>query len=351
MAISLKKRFWKQKDKVLSADEQVRFLRQLYRLLKTGYPLLKALEMIRWDAPLAKAVDEIIETLKKGQTIDEAFAHVNFHSSITSYLSFVKANGDLPLNIKKCLKMYESRLAYRKKLQTLLRYPLILLSFFSVLLLFIKQFILPTFIDLFPAHSEAASTVVIMLLMMDYFLSFVIIVIILGCLGLLFWKKYHSKLTTEQKINIYTYIPLYRYYVKIQTSYLFATHVSTLLQAGLPMKKILHHMSIHDKLPIIAYYSKLIIADLQKGFPIEGSLHTCFFIDDQLKSIFKKLSNKKTLANDLKVYADILMDELNRKMMKILTLVQPIFFMMLASFIIFIYMTLMWPMFQLIKTI
>lgn len=74
-------------------------------------------------------------------------------------------------------------------------------------------------------------------------------------------------------------------------------------------------------------------------------------LDKHLISIFQQDTDMEALEMDLSVYAELLMEDIEAKTLKILTWVQPIFLIIIGGLIIFIYISLMWPMFQLIKTV
>lgn len=350
MDIYLKK-YLKIRKQKLPNEIQLRFLKRLNRLLTNGYPLLAALEIIKWDKQLVKSANQIIFSLKNGIAIDQAFQHASFHHTITSYLFFVKANGDLQGSIEKCIEMYEHRISYRKKFQQIVRYPLILMFIFSLLLYFIKQSVLPSFADLFQTSSEASATVVISMMIIDYLGSFVTILITLFLIAIPIWNFTKRKVTIRNQIKIYYAIPIYRKFLKLQTSFLFATHFSNLLKTGMSFKEILQHMANQKKLPFIAYYSKLIATELSQGLHVTNLISQFTLLEQQLAAIFQKNVDIHALEKDLTVYAELIMEEIDRKTMKAITFIQPVFFIILASFIIFIYITIMWPMFQLIETI
>src|SRR5690625_6991734 len=74
------------------------------------------------------------------------------------------------------------------------------------------------------------------------------------------------------------------------------------------------------------------------------------FFDRQLASIFEENVENEALAKDLAIYAELTTEELQRRVIQMLTLIQPLFFHLLACFVVFIYITLLWPKFQLIQT-
>ncbi|MBP1969740.1 competence protein ComGB [Virgibacillus natechei] len=345
------KRFIKIRKERLSNEIQLRFLQRLSRLLSNGYPLIEALDVIKWDKQLTTSATLITNALKNGSSIDQAFDKAAFHPTITAYLYFVRANGDIQGSIDKCLDMYEQRMKYTKKFQQIIRYPLILIFIFSLLLYFIKQYVLPSFEELFQTSTESSSMIAISIVLIDLLSSTVIVLSILLIVGIVIWRFARHKLTISKQINLYRALPIYRKFLKLQTSFLFATHFSTLLKTGMSFKEILIHMSEQNKLPIIAHYSTLITEELMRGLPIIPLLSEMSFLENQLSSIFQKNADVNALEKDLNVYAEFVTEEIQRKIMKIITFIQPLFFIVLASFIIFIYVTLMWPMFQLIQSI
>lgn len=350
MGLSLK-RIYSNKPFDLPADIQLRFLKRLSRLLSNGYTLIEALDVIKWDKELYAISNQISHLLKNGIPIDEAFEQTKFHSSIIAHLYFIKINGDILASIDKCVDMFEHRLNYVKKFQQVIRYPILLTSIFLILLYALKQFILPVFLELFHSNLDSLSIVQLFLMMLAIVVRFIMVSAIFSIVLIVFWQVYKKRCSIKNKLLLYSKIPIYRQYLKIQTSFQFATHISSLLKSGLPIKEILTNLSQQQQLPIIAYYSKLMTSELNNGYHLETLISQLQFLDKQIAIIFQKNINADTLQKDLSIYADWLIEELHRKVMKIFTMIQPIFFVMIALLIILMYVMLMWPMFDLIKTI
>lgn len=351
MGSYLKKYLTIRRNKTLPEEIQLRFLKQLARLLENGYSIIDALEVIKWDKQLIKAANQMIESLKHGVPVDQAFEVAKFHHTITTYLYFVKDNGDVLSSIKKSIEMYESRLVYTKKFQDIIRYPLILLFIFSILLYLINEWVLPSFLDIFQSNTSASSMVYFSITLIDYLAQLSFVFIILFMIFFLIWHVNKRRFPIQTQIKVYSAIPIYRKYLRLQTSFQFALHLSTQLKTGMSIKEILANMSQQKKLPIIAYYTSLMTTELSNGFPLKGLLSQLTLFEKQLTIIFQKNTNRFALEKDLTAYSDLLTEELQRKILKAITLVQPIFFILVACFVIFIYLTLMWPMMQMIRTI
>lgn len=339
------------RKKGLNVDLQLRFLHRLSRALANGYSLLKALETIAWDPQLKNAATKTIMRLQEGKTVDEALEHVSFHPSITSFLYFARSTGDLLDSLSKCIDLFEKRLQYRKKFQQIIRYPLILLFFASILLVVIKGTVLPSFLELFQMNPSASATIGYSIVFINFLFYSILIFLALVLIGFVFWRFQAKTIAIGTQLKIYQSIPGYRSIIRMQTSYLFAIHLSTLLKTGLHLKAILHILGKQTKQPILAFYCRELAAGLTKGVNITQLLPNFALLEKQFIAIFQKNTDTIALEKDLTVYAQVLIEELHRKMIKSITFIQPIFFVILAGFIVFVYASLMWPMFQLIKTI
>ena len=335
----------------LNQTKQLFFLERLDRLLNSGYSLLNALEVIKWDKSLEATASAMINALTAGKTVDEAFQLTKFHSTIISYLYFVRINGDIQTSINKCIQMFEHRIKNVNKFKQVIRYPFVLCSFFIILLLFLKFSVLPAFMEIFQTADASAKTVMLSINLIDMMTTAVFFFIIIAILIFIYWLFIKKNLTIDKQISIYEKIPIFRSILQMQTSYYFATHMAMFLKTGMSMKDVLYHMSKQNELKLIAYYAELMMMELQNGFYIDRLLEHLTLIDKQISAIFKKNNNIEDLEQDLTAYADFMAEIIERKIIKIISFIQPVFFTVLAVLIVFTYLTLMWPMFQLINTV
>lgn len=352
MGSYLKKRFMKFTSKErLKEGVQLLFLQRLHYLLSMGYSILDALEVMKWDESLKPICEKVIVHLRKGMRIDKALEKANFHESVVAYLYFVSVNGNLLFSLEKCIMMFEHRMTYVTKFSRMIRYPIVLMIFFTILLIFLKQSVLPTFIELFRMSKDSSHTVLFSLLFIDLFTMIIFTILGIILISFLVWNKIKHNIPIENKIKLYQKIPIYRTFLTMQTSYYFSTHLSMFLKAGMSLKDILKSISKQDKLPIIRYYANLMMEQLSQGRRVDHLLMALPLIEKQLGYIFQKNEDAHSLERDLIAYSNYIADQIERKVMRMIHFVQPTFFTILALFIIFIYVSLMWPMFQVIKTI
>ncbi|MGM8213489.1 competence type IV pilus assembly protein ComGB [Virgibacillus sp. W0430] len=347
----LQQKIFSIKGAKLHPDIQLRILTRLDRLIHNGYPLIEALESMAWENQLVEPTTAIINALKLGETIDTAFENARFHPTIISHLYFIRYNGDLRTCLRNCITMYSNRVQYVKKFKQVLQYPLFLFAIFFILMLFIKHSILPSFINLVQTSTAASYSVHLAIQLIDL-LSTIFIAFMIGTLlSYLLWHVYKKKVPIEKQIKFYNAVPIYRTLTRLQTSFHFSIHMSMLFQTGLTMKEVLVHMETQTKLPIVSHYSHLMKNHLEKGLSVSIFVTELTMLDKQLATILQNKENLETLQRDLNTYADFLLEDLQEKVMRAIALTQPVFFIIIALFIVFIYAILMWPMFQLINTL
>src|SRR5690625_353131 len=167
MAFYLKNKLLNLKQKKLTEVEQSYFLERLHRFLSHGYSLLESLEKMEIDSNLKIIAQDFSQLLKNGISIEEVFKKLNFHPTIITYMSFVKANNNLLETIEKCKEMYNYRVENVKKIKQTIKYPVVLFTFFFVILILIKQFVLPSFTNFFLADSDSAKSVIYSIMFID----------------------------------------------------------------------------------------------------------------------------------------------------------------------------------------
>lgn len=329
---------------------QLAFLTRLHRLLSIGYPLMPALQRTKWEDRFVKLADTITQALTAGKTIDEAFELAAFHPHIVSHLYLSRTTGNLEESINKAADTFRDRIFYFNKIKQITRYPLLLLFIFCILLFLMKQIVLPSFSSLFQSTS-ASSTLVLFRLLVDYVVYLLVTIAFIGLFIVFLWPIYTRKVTTNTLIKIYQSLPLCRSYIKAQTSLLFAAHFSSLLKTGISYYDIVQQMSGLKKQRIISFYSSYLKEELSKGYTMSSLLASLPLFDKKLSSLFNQDASSVHLTQDLDMFTEVLTEEMKRRALRLVTYIQPVFFVVLAGFIIFIYITIMWPMYELIKTI
>ncbi len=138
----------------VSLEELIVFCRQMYALMRSGVPILRAINGMVESAnstTLKKALTDIGKQLEGGYTFSSA---LNSHPKIFDHLfiSLVHVGentGQLDQAFLKLTTYLERELDTRKRIKAALRYPSMVLIAISAAMVILNIFVIPTFADMF----------------------------------------------------------------------------------------------------------------------------------------------------------------------------------------------------------
>jgi len=138
----------------VSLDELIIFSRQMYALMRSGVPILRAINGMAESSTslsLKKTLLDISNQLEGGYTLSSAMnQHPKVFGSLFVSLIHVGENtGQLEESFLKLTTYLEREQATRKRIKTALRYPtMVLIAVFSALVI-LNIFVIPTFANMF----------------------------------------------------------------------------------------------------------------------------------------------------------------------------------------------------------
>ena len=138
----------------VSLDDLIVFCRQMYALMRSGVPILRAINGMAESttAPkLKEALQEIASQLEGGHTLSSSLhQHPNVFPPLFVSLIHVGENtGKLDDSFLKLAGYFEREQETRKRIKTALRYPSFVIIAISVALVILNIFVIPTFANMF----------------------------------------------------------------------------------------------------------------------------------------------------------------------------------------------------------
>ncbi|GAA0482283.1 hypothetical protein GCM10008986_03940 [Salinibacillus aidingensis] len=338
-------------SKVTLAD-QILLTSRLSALLQNGYSLNKALQLISLDPKQGAVAEHIQNKLMKGKHIDKIFQGLGFSPIVTSYLYFSRSTGQLGDSLANGSALLGRLKQFQDQLKKVLQYPLLILMFLIVLMAGLKFFLLPSLSELYVGiQSSDPNLSPKIFTSIEFFINLFFITCLIILLISAIWSVIKSKLSTDLKIRLYAYIPLVRKIKSLETSFLFSFHFSSLLQSGLSVKNALQIISEQTHLPVLKRYSVMLMRSVYAGQPLHSAVEKFPLVEKELGLIFKRSMQDGTLEKDLDNYAHLLVETFLEKMSKSITYIQPMFFILFGVIIIFVYLSILMPMFGLIDQI
>ena len=147
-------------DKAIGGRQKVKQIelqllcRQLYTLLKAGIPITMAIQRLSETSNnkyLAKVLQDVMKTLNQGYSLVHAFAkfpHV-FSNLFLNIIKIGESTGQLDYVFLKLSEYLTLEIDSKKKIQTALRYPIMVIISVVIALLVINVFVVPNFAKMF----------------------------------------------------------------------------------------------------------------------------------------------------------------------------------------------------------
>lgn len=139
---------------IVSLDELIVFCRQMYALVRSGVPILRAINGMA-DSSTSKhlktALQEIAGQLEGGYTLSSALnQHPKIFTPLFVSLIHVGENtGQLEDAFLKLASYFEREQDTRKRIKTAMRYPSFVLIAIAVAIVILNIFVIPTFANMF----------------------------------------------------------------------------------------------------------------------------------------------------------------------------------------------------------
>ncbi|MYL47976.1 hypothetical protein GLV98_00705 [Halobacillus litoralis] len=341
---SLQKTKWTRfRDPPLPVSQQILFFKRCSHILDKGYPLLDALEMTGWDTSLKSTCDILTQHLSAGHPIHEAFMKARFSHSVTNFLYFSQVHHNLSRSFHQCKDMLQLKKDYKEKFVKVIRYPVFLLVFLIIACTILQRTVIPNFLNLF--EGEKDGTFRLMVIIMHVMNGLGILVLLSGLL-LVVIMIILPRMTLKKKLSLYERVPLLKLYHSYSVSFLFTTHLHSLLQAGLPLKDSIEMICRHKKYELLSHYCKELLYELSNGKTFAQAIYSCPLFRPELTNIFHHTNDIKALKDELELLAEFFIDYLNQKISAWLHIIQPAFFIIIATVIILIYASIMLPLYQ-----
>ncbi|HSU80123.1 MAG TPA: competence type IV pilus assembly protein ComGB [Candidatus Angelobacter sp.] len=328
------------------------FLLRVGYCLEKGFTLHEALALQQAEAsPAARlTIEAMLDRLEKGDEIPLVFAQSGFPNDITCFLHFSNQTGTLSKGLIEAGTLLEAKIARKRKMEQLLRYPLFLFWLLSVMGFIIIKHILPSFNELYRSMSLSLPLLSRLLLTLGtHFAFFITTLLIVGltCLALLLGLK--RTLSPDKQMGILLCIPILSYLVKLSLTSTFTTHLGSLLKVGMPINQAFLVMAGQTFQPFLQAESTHISEKLTEGYSLPHILNARPFYTKDLATVVRNGSASHRLGIVLSDYSQLLFKTLEDRLLRYILFIQPFFFFLFGGFILTLFLSILLPMFHLIK--
>jgi type II secretory pathway component PulF len=352
----VQKTLWEQFSDFLARvpfEDLIVFIRQLGTLLRSGIPLMKAMQIVieQTDEPrLKKILTTVKNDLAEGSSLAKAmgaYPHV-FSSFITNLVDVGESRGQLDEAFERILSFEEKNREIRNKVVTALTYPILLLVSGTTVLIALIVFVLPKFVQIFQQSNIVLPLPTRLLVALSDFIQNYYLVLILamfsGIIGLVFFLR-----TPEGKRfkDLFKYkMPVFGPVIHHAALSRFARTLGMLHKSGVPLIRALELSRDALNNIIMADALNKVISNVRDGKGVAEPLGASG-IFPQIMVHMIGVGEESGMLDDMALKAaDFYDQETEYKIKRQMALLEPLALIFIAFIVTFIAASILLPMFK-----
>ena len=336
----------------VTTQDRVFFFRQLGVMLRSGLPLLQALDVCRlqgMNPRLILTVDEMIESIQKGASLSECMGRHRelFPLTAVKLIESGEASGELDQVLDRISGHMEMSAAMKAKMLTSLAYPGIVVLAAVGVGTFLTLTVIPKFTDYFakrnmdlPASTEALMN--ISGFMQDYGFIILLILIGIGIMLTVMWRRPKARLFLSRKI---THIPIVGKVLEVSAMAQMGQTLSMLLGSGLTVTESLQVAATTTQNASYQNGLSLSVNNILRGQSLSDSFHKDDF-PPLVKQMISVGEQTGELPQALDHMAKFYEGELQARVARMSALIEPIILLFIGGMVGFVYFAFFKAVFQ-----
>lgn len=334
------------------------FYIQLSNLIESGLSILRSLEILLQqtrNAHLKSMLKQLIYNIEAGNSFSESLSMFpkTFPSLFINIVKAGEASGRLSKSLQRFTALEVQQYELKKKIQGALIYPAILLLAGVGVMLFVVTYILPQFSQIFVKAGIELPYMTQLINAGGIFLKNYWVILFVAFLFFLIATRIFVK-TKEGRLvfdGVKLVIPVLSEIHKKMIYARFSLTMSTLVETGVPIlmsleivKNVLGNTVLEKKIKKLRF-------DVERGEKMSDSIEKYEIFPVELVQMIAIGEESGSLDKTLSKIGAIYLVELDGLIKKFTTLIEPALMLIIGTFICFIMISLLMPMFDLIKLI
>ncbi|MCX5697570.1 MAG: type II secretion system F family protein [Candidatus Omnitrophica bacterium] len=329
------------------------FTRQLYILIKSGIPLLRALQVNSVQLPKGKfkdAIDGVIQEIQEGKNLSEALLSNRKFFSLF-YINMVKA-GEVTGNLTAVLKELSEHLVQHDRIRQQVRaafmYPIFILVVAVIILTVLLMFVLPIFTRIFADLGGTLPPATLFLIWLSKvtirwgWLVFLIVGSAVMGLVILVRKSPRGSYVVN---DLVWKIPLFGMLVKTMELGRYCRTLGTLLSSGVTLVKALEVLFDTTESSVLHKAIEDIRFNIEQGKSLSAAMDETKVFPLTLVSLTQIGEESGKLADIFVEAAKDYEDEVEYSIKGLLSLLEPALILIMGAIVGFIVIALFFPIF------
>ncbi|MDR3550554.1 MAG: type II secretion system F family protein [Candidatus Babeliales bacterium] len=228
----------------VTTKEKILFTKQLAILLKSGVPLLQALELLvdQFEGTLHSILVTVKDDIKEGVSFADALKKYpkTFDNIFVQLIRAGEASGKLEIILERLTSYIERREAIRKKVSSALQTPLIQLAVAGLVVGVLITFVVPSMAENFKGKGELPLPTRMLMAISDFITGHYIILFV-GIAGSVWaFKRWKNSPSGARKLDeIVLRLPYIKYFAKTSAVVQFSYTLGMLIEGGVNLAEAL----------------------------------------------------------------------------------------------------------------
>ncbi|WEV60783.1 competence type IV pilus assembly protein ComGB [Streptococcaceae bacterium ESL0729] len=321
--------------KRLSLKQQIKLIQLMNNLLASSFTLTEVVDFLTRSRLVSQKFVAIMEDgLLAGENLSTILEDLGFSKNVVTQVSLADYHGNLLLSLGLIEKHLKKSLEIRKKLIQVSTYPLILLFFLLLIMLGLNTYLFP--------QLEKDTFLTFIIGNLPVILSFFMAGLVFFTLFIFLYLRKKSAISNYKKIMVLPYVSrLVRLYL---TAY-YAREWGNLIGQGIEMCVIADIMQ-NQKSRLFRELGASLEKSMAEGVEFHEKILNYPFFKEELALIIEYGEFKAKLGKELELYANESWKEFFYQLERVLNLIQPLIFLLVALMIVVVYAAMLLPIYQ-----
>jgi competence protein ComGB len=293
--------------------------------------------------------EQVLErNLRAGEAPDEILKNIGFSPALLLPVGIAVSHGNLPDAIRTVSDRLRRRGRTMEKLRKATLYPAVLFGFISLLFILFRTFFMPNMEKMMAGRGgegEAMALSAFLLRIPDYLAGAVAVFAAVSIIAYLVW----SGKSAEVKLHAIHSVPVVSRWVRMGHTSVFAREMGSLLGGGVPLQQAIGILAGQDEHSMLAHMTRTAGNRILMGDPLyEAVRHAGGFMPD-FPSFIRHGEEGGHLPREMLVYSELIDEKISEESEKLIAVIQPVLFGILAICIMGAYLALMLPVYSMVE--
>ncbi|RSK30849.1 competence type IV pilus assembly protein ComGB [Bhargavaea beijingensis] len=327
-----------------------RFLSRAAGLMDEGYTFHDSVRMLlphHLDDP--GSAEQVLErNLRSGEGPDEILENIGLAPSLLIPVGVAISHG----NLSEAIRTVSDRLRRKKrtleKLKKATLYPCVLFGFISVLFILFRTLFMPNMEKMLAGRGREGDAIALSALLLkipDLLAGIACVFAAAAVIAYLVW----SRKSAEGKLRAIHSVPVLSRWIRMGHTSVFSREMGTLLGGGISLQQAIRILAGQDEHSMLAYMIRTVGNRILMGDPLHEAVRQAGGFMPDFPSFIRHGDDGGHLPREMLVYSELMDEKIGEESERLIAVIQPVLFGILAVCIMGAYLALMLPVYSMVE--